>query len=217
MNFIQFATQYLPYFAQGALLTVEVTVGGLLLGIILGVAAALMNISTVLPLKMVGKFYTWMIRGTPLFVQIMIIYAGLPQVGIQLTAFVSGVIALGVNSGAYIAEIIRAGILSIDVGQMEAASSLGMSYGLAMRRIIFPQAYRRLLPPLVNEFVALLKDSSLVSAMALTELMRVGQDISASTLLPLQTYVMAALFYLAMTTIIVFFSSRLERRLEARS
>ena len=100
---------------------------------------------------------------------------------------------------------------------MEAAESLGMRYGLAMRRIIFPQAYRRLLPPLVNEFVALLKDSSLVSIMALTELMRVGQQIEASTFQPMESYVMVAVFYLFMTSIIVCISSHVERRLEVRS
>ncbi|MCL6599887.1 MAG: amino acid ABC transporter permease [Alicyclobacillus macrosporangiidus] len=217
MDFLTFAVRFLPFFAQGALITIEVTLCGLLLGLVLGVIAALMNISTIGVLRAIGRLYTWAIRGTPLLVQIFIIYAGLPQVGIQLTAFVSGVIALGINSGAYIAEIVRAGILSIDPGQMEAAESLGMTYGLAMRRIIFPQAYRRLLPPIVNEFVALLKDSSLVSVMALTELMRVGQQVSSATLMPMQTYVMVALFYLLMTTVIVFISSRIERRLEARS
>ncbi|WP_029422431.1 amino acid ABC transporter permease [Alicyclobacillus macrosporangiidus] len=217
MDFATFAVRFLPFFAKGALITIEVTLCGLLLGLVLGVIAALMNISTIGVLRAIGRLYTWAIRGTPLLVQIFIIYAGLPQVGIQLTAFVSGVIALGINSGAYIAEIVRAGILSIDPGQMEAAESLGMTYGLAMRRIIFPQAYRRLLPPIVNEFVALLKDSSLVSVMALTELMRVGQQVSSATLMPMQTYVMVALFYLLMTTVIVFISSRIERRLEARS
>jgi His/Glu/Gln/Arg/opine family amino acid ABC transporter permease subunit len=217
MNFAQFAVQFIPFFANGAIVTIEVTLGGLILGLILGVVAALMNMSTILPHKLVGRFYTWVIRGTPLLVQIFIIYAGLPQVGIILSPFVSGVLALGINSGAYIAEIVRAGILSIDAGQMEAAESLGMRYGLAMRRIIFPQSYRRLLPPLVNEFVALLKDSSLVSVMALTELTRVGQQIEASTFMPMQTYVMVGLFYLVMTTVIVFISSRIERRLEARS
>ncbi|MCL6517813.1 amino acid ABC transporter permease [Alicyclobacillus sp.] len=217
MDFGTFLARYLPVFAKGAVLTVEVTLCGLLLGLVLGVMVALMNISTVRVLRAIGRLYTWAIRGTPLLVQIFIIYAGLPQVGIQLTAFVSGTLALGINSGAYIAEIVRAGILSIDPGQMEAAESLGMTYGLAMRRIIFPQAYRRLLPPIVNEFVALLKDSSLISVMALTELMRVGQQVSSSTLMPMQTYIVVALFYLLMTTVIVFISSRIERRLEARS
>ncbi|GMA57456.1 hypothetical protein GCM10025858_19590 [Alicyclobacillus sacchari] len=114
------------------------------------------------------------------------------------------------------AEIIRAGIQSIDPGQMEAAESLGMRYGQAMRRIIFPQAYRRLLPPIVNEFVALLKDSSLVSTISMTELMRIGQTVSSSTFMPMQSYITAALFYLAMTSIIVFFSGKLERWLEVR-
>ncbi len=216
LAFYHFALQFFPFFVQGAIITVEVTFCGVLLGLVLGVVIAMMNISHVWILKLVARGYTWVIRGTPLLVQIFIIYAGLPQLGIQFSAFLSGVLALGINSGAYIAEIVRAGILSIDVGQMEAAESLGMRYGMAMRRIIFPQAYRRLLPPLVNELVALLKDSSLVSMMALAELMRVGQQIEASTFLPMQSYVMVALFYLFLTSIIVFVSSRVERRLEVR-
>ncbi|CAM3852087.1 amino acid ABC transporter permease [Alicyclobacillus pomorum] len=217
MSYIHFVMQFFSLFLQGTVVTVQVTICGLLLGLVLGVVAALMNISKLPVLPWIARLYTWAIRGTPLLVQILIIYAGLPQIGINMNAFVSGVLALGINAGAYIAEIVRAGILSIDPGQMEAAESLGMRYGLAMRRIIFPQAYRRLLPPLVNEFVALLKDSSLVSTMALTELLRVGQQVSAATFKPMQTYITVGLFYLMMTSIIVFISSRIERRLEVRS
>jgi His/Glu/Gln/Arg/opine family amino acid ABC transporter permease subunit len=217
MSYIHFVMQFFSLFLQGTVVTVQVTICGLLLGLVLGVVAALMNISKLPVLPWIARLYTWAIRGTPLLVQILIIYAGLPQLGINMNAFVSGVLALGINAGAYIAEIVRAGILSIDPGQMEAAESLGMRYGLAMRRIIFPQAYRRLLPPLVNEFVALLKDSSLVSTMALTELLRVGQQVSAATFKPMQTYITVGLFYLMMTSIIVFISSRIERRLEVRS
>jgi His/Glu/Gln/Arg/opine family amino acid ABC transporter permease subunit len=217
MSYIHFVMQFFSLFLQGTVVTVQVTICGLLLGLVLGVVAALMNISKLPVLPWIARLYTWAIRGTPLLVQILIIYAGLPQIGINMNAFVSGVLALGIDAGAYIAEIVRAGILSIDPGQMEAAESLGMRYGLAMRRIIFPQAYRRLLPPLVNEFVALLKDSSLVSTMALTELLRVGQQVSAATFKPMQTYITVGLFYLMMTSIIVFISSRIERRLEVRS
>jgi His/Glu/Gln/Arg/opine family amino acid ABC transporter permease subunit len=215
--FFGFAVKYFPFFAIGAIITVEVTFCGLLLGLVLGVVIALMNLSHFWSLKLIARFYTWVVRGTPLLVQIFIIYYGLPQIGIQFSAFTSGVLALGINSAAYIAEIVRAGIQSIDVGQMEAAESLGMRYGMAMRRIIFPQAYRRLLPPMVNEFVALLKDSSLVSMTALAELLRVGQQIEAASFRPMESYVMVALFYLFMTTIIVFVASRVERRLEVRS
>jgi His/Glu/Gln/Arg/opine family amino acid ABC transporter permease subunit len=217
MDFFAFAVKYFPDFVKAALLTVEVTLCGMLLGLVLGVIAALMNISRILVLQLPARLYTWVIRGTPLLVQIMIIYFGLPNIGVTLSPFVSGVLALGINSGAYIAEIVRAGIQSIDVGQMEAAESLGMGYGLAMRRIIFPQAYRRLLPPLVNEFVALLKDSSLISVMALTELMRLGQMLSGAWGNPMTTYPLVALYYLFLTTIIVFLANRLERWLEMRS
>ncbi|TDY50170.1 amino acid ABC transporter membrane protein (PAAT family) [Alicyclobacillus sacchari] len=216
MNFFQFLSKYAGTFAQGALVTVELTLCGLIIGLILGVLVSLMNLSHIWPFRWFARLYTWVVRGTPLLVQLFIVYYGLPQVGLQLTPFLSAIIALGLNSAGYVAEIIRAGIQSIDPGQMEAAESLGMRYGQAMRRIIFPQAYRRLLPPIVNEFVALLKDSSLVSTISMTELMRIGQTVSSSTFMPMQSYITAALFYLAMTSIIVFFSGKLERWLEVR-
>lgn len=216
MNFLIYAGQALPLLLRGAVVTLEITALGILFGLILGVLAAVANVSRVFPLRQLAQLYTWVFRGTPLLVQLLLIYAGLPQIGIQLSAFAAAVLALSINSGAYIAEIVRAAILSIDTGQMEAAQTLGMTYGLSMRRIIFPQTYRRLLPPLVNEFVALLKDSSLVSTIAIAELLRRGQELYASTFKPMDTLVLVGILYLLMTTIFVVVGNRLEKSLEVR-
>lgn len=216
MNFSQYVSIAMPLLLRGAGVTLEVTVVGILFGLILGVLAALANVSRVLPLTWLAKLYTWVFRGTPLLVQLLLIYDGLPQIGVRLPAFLAGVIALAINSGAYMAEVVRAGIQSIEVGQMEAAQSLGMTHGLAMRRIIFPQAYRRLLPPIVNEFVALLKDSSLVSVIAMPELLRRGQELNASYYKPMFTFILVGILYLIMTTVFVVIAGRLEKRLEVR-
>ncbi|QSO47627.1 amino acid ABC transporter permease [Alicyclobacillus mengziensis] len=216
MQFVNYAIKYLPLLLQGALVTLELTALGVLFGLVLGVIAALGRLSHFWLFNVPARLYTWIIRGTPLLVQILIIYVGLPALGITLPPFPAAVIALSVNSGAYITEIIRAGIQSIDTGQMEASLTLGMTYSKAMRRIIFPQAYRRLLPPLVNEFVALLKDSSLVSVISMEELLRRGQEIYTANFKQMQTLILVAILYLIMTSIFVFVANRLEKRLAVR-
>jgi len=146
-------------------------------------------------------------------VQILIVYFALPQLGLRLDKFSSAVVALGINASAYIAEIIRAAIESIDPGQMEAARSLGMSYGLAMRRIIIPQTYRRLLPPLGNEFIAMLKDTSLIAFIGGEELTRAGQHIISATFRPWPVYITVAAIYLCMTALFSLFVQLGERKL----
>ena len=153
-----------------------------------------------------------LVRGTPLLVQILFIYFVLPVFGVSLPAFTSGILALTLNSAAYLAEIFRAGIQSIDVGQMEAARSLGMTYPQAMRRVILPQTFRRVLPPLTNEGIALLKDSSLVSVIGLTELARTGQELASRYAAPLTIWPMVALLYLALTFPLTRVAEYLERR-----
>lgn len=216
MEFMTYAAKYLPLLLKGALVTLELTALGVLFGLVLGVIAALGRLSHFWLFNIPAQLYTWIIRGTPLLVQILIIYVGLPAVGITLPPFPAAVIALSINSGAYITEIIRAGIQSIDVGQMEASLTLGMTYGKAMRRIIFPQAYRRLLPPLVNEFVALLKDSSLVSVISMEELLRRGQEIYTANYQQMQTLILVGILYLIMTSVFVLVANRLEKRLAVR-
>lgn len=215
----EFWSSYLPYYLIGSVVTIELTVVAVVAGTFLGLFAALAKISAgqnilTAGLKRLAGLYTWAIRGTPLLVQIYLVHFGLNQFDITLTRFQSGAIALSVNAGAYITEIIRAGILSIDKGQMEAARALGMSYAQAMRRVILPQAYRRLTPPLINEFVALLKDSSLVSVIGLVELMRTARIYSSSTFRPFDAFFLAALIYLLLTTVFTTIGSYVEKRLE---
>jgi ABC-type amino acid transport system permease subunit len=156
--------------------------------------------------------YVEVMRGTPLLVQILFVYFVLPSVGINLPAYASGILALTLNASAYISEVIRAGIVSIDAGQMEAARALGMSYWQAMRRIILPQTFRRVVPPLTNEGIALLKDSSLVSVIGLTELARTGQELASRYAAPLTIWPLVALLYLALTFPLTRMAEYLEHR-----
>ncbi len=206
--------QVWPILAQGAWWTLRLTLLSLLLGIPLGLMAALGRLSAFPPLAALAAFYVEVIRGTPLLVQIFFIYFVLPAVGISLAEFWAALIALSINSGAYIAEIFRAGIQSIEAGQMEAARSLGMTYAQAMRLVILPQAVRRVLPPLTNEGIALLKDSSLVSVMGMTELTRRGQELSSSYAAPMTVWPAVALFYLLMTLPLTRLAQYLEHRWE---
>ena len=214
MDFTFYQT-YLPILTKGAVLTVALTMLSSFFGTILGLISALARISKNAVLKSISQFYTWAIRGTPLLLQLYFIYYGLPQLGIRLNAFPAAAIGMSFCAGAYISEIIRAGIESIDIGQMEAARSLGMTYFQAMHRIILPQAYRRLIPPMGNEIIALMKDTSLASTLAMVELMRSARQIDAATLRSLETYIAAGILYLAMTTVLTLVFNRVEHKLAA--
>lgn len=210
---LNFIAEILPNLLAGAVMTIELTAFAIVFGTLIGLFVALAKISGIKILQWLGSLYTWVIRGVPLLLQLMFLYYGLAFAGILLDEFTVAVIGLSVCGGAYIAEIIRAGILSIDRGQMEAALSLGMSYGKAMRRIILPQAYRRLIPPMGNEFITLMKDSALVSVICMTELLRAANLLNNATFQPVQIYVVAGLIYLAMTTAFTSVFGRLERKL----
>lgn len=203
----------MPAFIQAAGLTLQLTLIAIAIGLVLGLILALGRISKNVILNKLAFFYIWFFRGTPLLLQISFIYYSLPTVAsfLQLDRFTAGFLALGLNSGAYLAEIIRAGIQSIDKGQMEAAKALGMSYGTAMRHIIIPQSYRRLMPPVGNEFIALLKDSSLVSIISLTELMRITTTLSNSTGSAIY-YIPCAIFYLILTSFFTFMFGKFEKK-----
>jgi arginine/lysine/histidine/glutamine transport system substrate-binding and permease protein len=188
-----------PVLLRGVGWTVQLTLLALLFGIPIGLIGALARLSRFRPLSLIAALYVEVIRGTPLLVQIFFIYFVLPKIGISLPEFATAIVALSVNTGAYVTEIFRAGIQSIDVGQMEAARSLGMTYGLAMRLVVLPQAFRRVLPPLTNEAIALLKDSSLVSIMGMTELTRTGQELASRFAQPMAIWPAVALLYLALT------------------
>lgn len=203
---------YFPFLVKGALLTLEISILSLVLGLIFGLTAALCKLSANPLLRWPAAFYIWLIRSTPLLVQLFIIYFGFPQIGIDLGPYLSGVLGLGLNVGAYNAETIRGGIISVPKGQSEAARSLGMSAGLAMRRIILPQALRIIIPPLGNNFIILIKDTSLVSTITLVELTLTAQRFIGSTYKPFEMYLMAAVLYAVMTSTASLLLSLVEKR-----
>ena len=206
----------LPALLLGAVVTLQLTVISSILGMVGGSLIGIARISPSVPLRWISRAYIDFFRGTPLLVQIFMIYFGLPpvfrQVGIplKLNPLTAGVLALSLNSAAYLAEIVRAGIQSIDLGQAEAAQSLGLGAGQTMRYVIFPQALRRMLPPLGNEFITMLKDTSLVAVIGFEELFRRGQLIVASNYRAFEIYAAIALVYLVLTIL----SSRLFSFLE---
>jgi His/Glu/Gln/Arg/opine family amino acid ABC transporter permease subunit len=206
----------LPRLLQGALLTLELTALSLVLGVIGGLILALTRLSPARILRPFAIAYVEVVRGTPLLMQIYVIYfvlpAVFPSVFGRVSSFAAGVLALSLNAAAYTSEIFRAGIESIDQGQMEAARSLGMNHRMAMRWVILPQTVQRVLPPLTNEAVALLKDSSLVSVVALAELMRAGKELATDGGSPTTIYMSVALIYLTMTLPLTWLVRRLEDR-----
>ncbi len=210
----EFVVDILPRLIGAASVTVRLTFLAMLFGVLIGAIVALLRVRKRGLLSALAGAYVVIFRGTPLVVQMLIVYFALPQVGLRYDKFTSAVIALGVNAGAYIAEIIRSAIESIDRGQIEAARSLGMSQWTAMRRIIIPQTYRRLLPPLGNEFIAMLKDTSLIALIGGEELTRAGQHIISATFRPWPVYLSVAAIYLAMTAAFTVVIRYWERRLQ---
>jgi polar amino acid transport system permease protein len=217
-----------PRIIRGLWLTVSIAVTSQIIGVVLGVLGALGRISRVLPIRWFASGYVWVFRGTPLLVQLMILYYGLLNTNIfrwedvNIGAFVikdvwiAGIFTLGVNEGAYMTEIVRAGIISIDPGQMEAARSLGMTYGKAMRRIVLPQAARVIVPPLGNEFNNMLKTTSLLTIISVPELFVTFQQLNANgpqSFHPFELFLACALWFLLLTTIWGVIQAYIERRL----
>ncbi|MEG1609773.1 MAG: ABC transporter permease subunit [Bilophila sp.] len=189
-----------PLLLNGVKLTLLITVGGLGLGLFLGVFTGLVNTARNRFFKTLAVIYIEAIRGTPLIVQVMFLYFGLPlALGMRIPPDVAGVVAIGVNSGAYIAEIVRGAIVSIDKGQTEAGRSTGLSQTQTMLYVIWPQAFRRMIPPLTNQCIISLKDTSLLVVIGVGELTRQGQEIIAVNFRAFEVWVTVALFYLAMT------------------
>jgi His/Glu/Gln/Arg/opine family amino acid ABC transporter permease subunit len=209
---LQLILDSVPFLLRGAAYTVQVSILAIVFGLVLGWLFGLASVSSVGPLRAVTWCYVQFIRGTPLLVQIFLIYFGLAALGVNLPAFWSGVIALGLNSGGFQAEIVRAGIESIDRGQTEAARSIGMSRFQTLVFILVPQTVRRVIPPLTNELITLVKSSSLLSAIAALELTHAGQLIIARTFAPFEIYAAVALIYLAMVSVLSRLSVLLERR-----
>ncbi|WP_207476475.1 amino acid ABC transporter permease [Arenibaculum pallidiluteum] len=202
----------LPALLDGAGTTAKLAFVSIALGLCVGIAGGLARVSPLRPLNWLAAGYVTMIRGVPMLVTLLFLYYGLPSAGIQLSAFMVGVLALALTNGAYVTEIVRAGIQSVDLGQMRAARSLGMSYPQAMRRIILPQALRRVLPPITNESITLLKNTALVSTIALTDLLRAGLEVMTWQANTFSPFAGVALFYLVMTLPLMAVTRRLERR-----
>ena len=194
-------------------MTIELTIISVGIGVVIGIFGGIARVSRNPILLIPSTIYVEVIRGTPLLAQLFLVYFGLPSLGINLPPFTAAVIAMGINSGAYVTEIFRGGIQSIERGQMEAARSLGLSYLQAMRYIILPQAFKRILPPLGNEFIAMLKDSSLASTIAIAELMRVGREITSKTFRSFEVLAVVALLYLAITLPLSLLVRYTERRM----
>jgi polar amino acid transport system permease protein len=206
---------YSPLLVKGTVTTLELTLFSVLLGTVFGFITALFKMSRFKLLRALGNIYVELIRGTPLLVQLYIVYYGLPQlIGHDIPSFPAAIAALSFNSGAYVAEIIRAGIEAVDTGQMEAARSLGMSHGLAMRFVVIPQAIKNILPALGNEFVSLLKESATVSVISMGDLMRQADIIRAATYTAFEPLIEVALIYFVMTSIFSSLQRMLERRLK---
>lgn len=202
------------FLGQGALITFFISTISQFIGVFWGLILALLQSSRISILKNFAKAYIWIFRGTPLLVQLIIIYSGLPQLGIRFTEIQSAIIGLGLNSAAYIAEIFRASIDAIDASQIEAARIDGANDLKAMQHIILPQSLRIAVPPLGNEFIAMLKNSSLASAISLSELLHRTTLLISSTYKSLELFIMAAMFYLIMTTVLTYFQSKLEHYLQ---
>ena len=201
-------------FAEGARVTVELTLIAGSAGILIGVLAALGRLSRLHVLRWAASFYIWVMRGTPLLVQVLFVCFALPTVVplLRFDEFTSACVALAFNVGAYNAEAIRAGLLAVPKGQIEASRSLGMSSWYTFVDITLPQAFKVALPPLVNNTVALLKDSSLAYAIGVVELTNIGNRIQAATFQPLPTLITTATIYLVLTTVMTQISNAVERR-----
>ncbi|WP_324004673.1 amino acid ABC transporter permease [Aeromonas hydrophila] len=202
-----------PLLSAGLIFTVPLTLITFVLGIVLGLSVALARLYGPAPLVMLVRFYVWLIRGTPLLVQLFLIFYGLPSAGIVLDAFTAAVIGFTLNIGAYSSEIIRATLAAIPKGQWEAAYSIGMNWPQVMWRVILPQAARIAVPPLSNTFISLVKDTSLAAAVTVPELFQAAQRLASVTYEPLILYVETALIYLLLSSVLSTLQDKLEQRL----
>ena len=224
-----FLSKYWQFYLVGAKNTILLAILAVAFGTAIGLFLALMKLSKQKPLRFFAGAYIEFIRGTPLLVQLFIVYYGLQTIGIRFpdlpwidsilginfSDFMSGVLTLGINSGAYVGEIFRAGIQAVDKGQMEAARSLGMPHSMAMRNIIIPQAVRNILPALGNEFIVVIKESSIVSIIGIAELMYKADTIRGNTFQPFEPLLVAALIYFLMTFPLSKLLAHIERRMSA--
>ena len=207
-DMVMLFTRYNSFFIEGIRNTLIIAAFSVLIGTVLGTLLAMLRMSKVGPLRFIALAYIEFIRGTPLMVQLMFIFYGLPMIGVtfpdipfipDFSRFAAGIVAMSINSCAYVAEIIRSGIQAVDVGQMEAARSIGYSQGQAMRYVVLPQAVRNILPALGNEFVVVIKESSIVSVIGIADLMFRTKDVIAVTYRTMASLAIVALIYFCMT------------------
>lgn len=210
---MNFFLETLPILFKGAIVTVQVTVISILLGLVIGLLSAFARLSRNVILNKLAGFYISVIRGTPILVQLMYVYYVLPEFNITLSPFVSAIIALSFYEGAYLSEIFRAGIRSIGKGQLEAAYAIGMTHRTAMRRIILPQAISNVIPPIGNQAILLLKNSSLAGVITVNELMHSGEVLAASTFRNLEIFTLVAAIYWLMHYPLARLVDKLERKM----
>lgn len=202
-----------PYMLQGAVITLQISGLAMVFGTVIGIVFGLLSLSHIGPVRGLIRAYVYFVRGTPALVQVFLIYFALPGAGIYISSFWGGVIALSFNAGGFIAEIVRAGIGSIDRGQTEASMAIGMTHRQGLLYVLLPQSLRRITPPLTNELITLVKNSSLLSAISVTELTRSAQVIIAAKFTPFELYAALAVFYLIMISVLAKVSEYIETRL----
>lgn len=212
---INFVIDKMPILLQGSIVTIKLTFITLVLGTFLGIILALCKISKNILVSSFSTFYIWVFRGTPMILQLFFFYNALPALNPNwvLKPFTAAVLGLSLNCAAYMAEIIRGGIISIDKGQFEASKALGFTYFQTMIKIVLPQTIRVIIPPVGNEFITMLKDTSLVSTIAMVELLRTANQIASTTFKVAEMLLGAAILYLIMTTVFTSFFSYLEKKL----
>ncbi len=214
MSFLELLVNSFPALMSGLGYTMQLTIISLFFAVILGLVFGLFNVSSNKVLKFIAMIYIDIIRGTPLLVQAFFVYFGIPSVlGIRLDASLAGIITLSLNAGAYMAEIFRSGIQSINVGQMEAARSLGLPYSRAMVKVVLPQAIKVTIPSFINQFIITLKDTSILSVIGIQELTQTGKIIIASNFRSFEMWGIVAIIYLIVITVLSKISKRIERRM----
>ena len=218
-----FTPENILYLVKGAVVSLIIAALSLFIGLIFGILGASAKRSKYRIFRIIGNVYVEVIRGTPMLLQIMFFYIAIPVIYQSITGtrmnpdpYICGLIALSINSGAYSTELIRSGIQGIDKGQWEACETLGLSYFQTMRFVVLPQAFKRIIPPIVSEFITLIKDSSLISCIGATELLMSAQVLGSRTFNLIYPLLEAACLYLVMTLTISYISRRLERKLSAR-
>lgn len=219
MDFLKVLTEAWPMLLKGLGLTVEISILSLLVGMLVGLLSCLMGLSKAWPLKAISSVYVWIIRGTPMIVQAFIVYYGIPIVVQQfnpqfvISEFMAGMITLSLNAGAYLSEIFRSGIQAVDVGQVEASRSLGISSSKTMLKVILPQAFKITIPSIVNQFIITVKDTSILSVISLAELCNQAKQYSASTYRFFETYILVGIAYLIVISGLMILSRIVEKKI----